>query len=159
MEYNDADYINKVPLTPKVSMLPLTKEQVASKECVGSYESRHKGIRKWANGRPQNTEGPFELLENNPTEDRPSESVEETSPRPPLIMVMGRSWSPERGGNLGFSCIPEFSQNISTRSCFSWMSIVLIPTVRNLTKDRCDFFQRESHQRVFHDSCSFSWIT
>jgi hypothetical protein len=34
------------------------------------------------------------LLENNPTEDRLSESVEETSPRPPLIMVMGRSWSP-----------------------------------------------------------------
>jgi hypothetical protein len=60
----------------------------------GSYESRHKGIRRWANGRPQSTEGPFELLENNPTEDRPSESVVETSPQPPLIMVMGRSWSP-----------------------------------------------------------------
>ena len=61
---------------------------------VGNYELSNKGIRRWANGRPQNTEGPFELLENNPTEDRPSESVKETSPRPPLIMVMGRSWSP-----------------------------------------------------------------
>ena len=101
-EYNDADYINKVPLTPKVSMLPLTKEQLASKECVGDYESSNKEIRRWANGRPQNTEGPFELsgnnsnsgLKNNPTEDRLSESVEETSPLPPLIIVMGRSWSP-----------------------------------------------------------------
>ena len=114
-EYNDADYIDKVPLTPKVSMLPLTKEQLASKECVGDYESCNKEIRRWANGRPQNTEGPFELsknnsncglkrlnskkdpkcgLKDNPTEDRPSESVEETSPPPPLIMVMGRSWSP-----------------------------------------------------------------
>jgi hypothetical protein len=67
-EYNDADYINKGPLTPKVLMLlPLTKEQLASKECVGDYASSNKGIRRWANGRPQNTEVPFELLENNPT--------------------------------------------------------------------------------------------
>jgi hypothetical protein len=122
-EYIDADYINKVPLTPKVSMLPLTKEQLASKECVGDYESCNKEIRRWANGRPQHTEGPLELsknnsncglnrlnskkdpkcglkkdpkcgLKNNPTEGRPSESVEETSPPPPLIMIMGRSWSP-----------------------------------------------------------------
>jgi hypothetical protein len=113
-EYIDADYINKVPLTPKVSMLPLTKEQLASKECVGDYESSNKEIRRWANGRPQHTEGPLELsknnsksalkdnpsedrpsaLKDNPTEDRPSESVEETSPPPPLIMIMGRSWSP-----------------------------------------------------------------
>ena len=64
-EYNNAYYINKAPLTPKVSMLPLTKEQLASKECVGDYESCNKEIRRWANGRPQNTEGPFELLENN----------------------------------------------------------------------------------------------
>ena len=101
-EYIDADYINKVPLTPKVSMLPLTKEQLASKECVGNYGSNSKAICRWANGRPQNTEGPFELpkndqkcgLKDNPTEVRPSESAEETSPPPPLIMVMGRSWSP-----------------------------------------------------------------
>jgi hypothetical protein len=88
-EYNNADYIDKVPLIPKMSMLPLTKKQLASKECVGDYESCNKEIRRWANGRP-----PFELLENNPAEDRLSESVQETSSRPPLIMVMGRSWSP-----------------------------------------------------------------
>ena len=101
-EYNDADYINKVPLTPKVLMLPLTKEQLASKECAGDYESNNKEIRRWANGRPQNTGGPFELseknpncgLKNDPTENRPNKSVEETSALPPLIMVMGRSWSP-----------------------------------------------------------------
>ena len=97
-EYNDAKYIGRVPLTPKVSMLPLTKEQLALKECVGDYESCNKEIRRWANGRPQNTEGPFELLGNNPTEDRLSESVRETSSRPPLIMVMGRSWSPSTYG-------------------------------------------------------------
>jgi hypothetical protein len=45
------------------------------------------------------------------------------------------------------------------RSCFSWMSKVLIPTVEKGTEGRRDFFQRESHQRVFHDSRSFSWIT
>ena len=69
---------------------------------VGDYESNNKEIRRWANGRPQNTGGPFELSEKNPncglkndlTEDRPNKSVEETSPLPPLIMVMGRSWSP-----------------------------------------------------------------
>jgi len=93
-EYNDADYIDKVPLTPKMSMLPLTKKQLALKECVGDYESCNKEIRRWANGRPQNTEGPFELLENNPAEVRLSESIQETSSGPPLIMVMGRSWSP-----------------------------------------------------------------
>ncbi len=45
------------------------------------------------------------------------------------------------------------------RSCFSWMSIVLIPTVNNLTKDQHDFFQRESYQRVFNESRNFTWIT
>ena len=89
----------------------------ASLGAVGDYESSNKEIRRWANGRTQNTEGPFELsennsncglnlkknfscglkscgLKNNPTEDRLSESVKETSPLPPLIIVMGRSWSP-----------------------------------------------------------------
>jgi hypothetical protein len=34
-DYRDSDYEGKVPLSPKVSMLPLTKEQPASQECVG----------------------------------------------------------------------------------------------------------------------------
>ena len=47
-----------------------------------------------ANNRNGTQKGHLVVRENNPTEDRLSESVEETSPRPPLIMVMGRSWSP-----------------------------------------------------------------
>ena len=40
-DYNNADYINKVPLTPKVSMLPLTNKQLALQECVGEQESHN----------------------------------------------------------------------------------------------------------------------
>jgi hypothetical protein len=71
VDYNNADYINKVPLMPKVSMLPLTKEQLASQECVGEQESH-----------------------NNPTEDRLDGSVQDTSLRPPIIMISGSAWSP-----------------------------------------------------------------
>jgi hypothetical protein len=31
----DSDYVGKVPISPAVSMLPLTKEQLALQECVG----------------------------------------------------------------------------------------------------------------------------
>ncbi len=34
-DYTDSDYEGKVPLMPVVSILPLTKEQSASQECVG----------------------------------------------------------------------------------------------------------------------------
>ncbi len=34
-DYKDSDYKGKEPLMPVVSMLPLTKEQLASQECVG----------------------------------------------------------------------------------------------------------------------------
>jgi hypothetical protein len=34
------------------------------------------------------------------------------------------------------------------------MSIVPIPTVKNETKDRRDFFQRESYKREFNESRS-----
>ena len=37
-DYKDSDYAGKVPLSPKVSMLPLTKEQLASQKCVGESE-------------------------------------------------------------------------------------------------------------------------
>jgi hypothetical protein len=36
----DLDYKGKVPLLPKVSKLPLTKEQLASQECVGGDAKR-----------------------------------------------------------------------------------------------------------------------
>ncbi len=35
VDYKDSDYEGKVPLTPIMSMLPLTKEQLALQECVG----------------------------------------------------------------------------------------------------------------------------
>ncbi len=34
-DYKDLDYMGKVPVSPAVLMLPLTKEQLASQECVG----------------------------------------------------------------------------------------------------------------------------
>ncbi len=34
-DYKDSDYKGKIPLMPVVLMLPLTKEQLASQECVG----------------------------------------------------------------------------------------------------------------------------
>jgi hypothetical protein len=34
-DYKDSDYVGKVPVSPAVSMLLLTKEQLASHECVG----------------------------------------------------------------------------------------------------------------------------
>ncbi len=35
-DYKDSDYVGKVPISPAVLMLPLTKEQLASQECVGA---------------------------------------------------------------------------------------------------------------------------
>ncbi len=100
---DDWSFNSSLPLnanSPKVGLG--SAEDVGDYACNGiryteSSTSACNGIRytrRWANGRPQNSGGPFGLLENNPTEDRLSESVEETSPQPPLIMVMGRSWSP-----------------------------------------------------------------
>ncbi len=77
-DYKDSDYAGKVPLSPEVSMLPLTKEQPASQECVGEREvaltkgrllvvSLSKGLTL--------------------TDDRPSE-------REPIKVVDGRPWSP-----------------------------------------------------------------
>ncbi len=76
-DYNDADYINKVPLVSKVLMLPLTKEQLESQECVGEQESH-----------------------NNPTEDRLDGSVQDTSLQPPIIMISSCAWSPSVYGAL-----------------------------------------------------------
>jgi hypothetical protein len=39
-DYRDSDYEGKMPLSPKVSMLPLTKEQLASQGCVGG-DAKH----------------------------------------------------------------------------------------------------------------------
>jgi hypothetical protein len=38
-DYRDLDYKGKVPLLPEVSVLPLTKEQLALQECVGEMQN------------------------------------------------------------------------------------------------------------------------
>ena len=77
-DYIDSDYAGKVPLSPEVSMLPLTKEQIASQECVGESEITL-------------TEGRLSMasLTNGLTltNDRPSG-------RAPIKVVDGRPWSP-----------------------------------------------------------------
>ncbi len=40
-DYKDADYLSNVPTSPPVSMLPLSKEQLASKECVEERMNCH----------------------------------------------------------------------------------------------------------------------
>jgi hypothetical protein len=37
-DYKDSDYAGKVPLSPDMSMLPMTKAQLASQECVGENQ-------------------------------------------------------------------------------------------------------------------------
>jgi hypothetical protein len=40
-DYKDADYFGNVPTSPPMSMLPLSKEQLASKECVKEQMNSH----------------------------------------------------------------------------------------------------------------------
>ncbi len=47
-DYKDSDYEGKVPLTPPIMlMLPLTKEQLASQECVGGKRVTNKEVEIW----------------------------------------------------------------------------------------------------------------
>ncbi len=77
-DYKDSDYAGKVPLSPEVSMLPLTKEQIASQECVGESEIT---LTKGRLSMASLTNG-LTL-----TNDRPSGRV-------PIKVVDGRPWSP-----------------------------------------------------------------
>ncbi len=78
-DYQDSDYAGKVPLSPEVSMLPLTKEQLASQECVGESEIT------LIKGRPlvASLAKGLTLAGDRPTE------------RAPIKVVDGRPWSPE----------------------------------------------------------------
>ncbi len=77
-DYKDSGYAGKVPLSPKVSMLLLTKEQLALQECVGESEVSL-------------TEGKLSVGSSikglTLACDRPSE-------RAPIKVVDGRPWSP-----------------------------------------------------------------
>jgi len=55
----------------------------------------------------------------------------------------------------GFHESPSFPEFLSLGRV-SHECPVLIPTLKNVSKDRRDFFQRESNQRVLRESCSFT---
>jgi hypothetical protein len=76
-DYQDSYYVGKVPLYPKVLMLPLTKEQLASQECVGENITL-------TEGRPLVASSAKGLTL---AGDRPSEGA-------PIKVVDGRPWSP-----------------------------------------------------------------
>ena len=40
-DYKDADYFGNLPTSPPVSMMPLSKEQLASKECFEEQKNSH----------------------------------------------------------------------------------------------------------------------
>ena len=77
-DYQDSDYAGKVPLSPEVSMLPLTKEQLALQEYVGESEIT------LTKGRPSVASLAKGLTL---AGDRPNE-------RAPIKVVDGRPWSP-----------------------------------------------------------------
>jgi hypothetical protein len=77
-DYKNSDYAGKVPLSPEVSMLPLTKEQLVLRECVGESEiTLTKGRLLVASSAKDLTL----------TDDRPSE-------RAPIKVVDGCPWNP-----------------------------------------------------------------
>jgi hypothetical protein len=41
VDYKDADYFGNLPTSPPVSMMPLSKEQLASKECFEEQKNSH----------------------------------------------------------------------------------------------------------------------
>jgi hypothetical protein len=90
VDYKDADYKGKVPLLPKVLMLPLTKEQLALQECVGVSAKRCSPtqVRQTKLGTDQ-SRGKEERLD---VEVRPLTTGFEL--QAPIRMVDGHLWNP-----------------------------------------------------------------
>ncbi len=97
-DYKDNDYFGKVPTSPPVSMPPLSKEQLASKECGGEQINSHILTKvRWTKLDQQNQESTL-------SGDRldKEESLDMEVPlltkglelRAPIKMVNGRLWSP-----------------------------------------------------------------
>ncbi len=103
-DYKDSDYVDKVPVSLAVSMLPLTKEQLALQECVGGDAKQ-----------PELTLIPLTHASGNAcisrrsvhtlATDRPKERVQlvmdmavrappDEPQQAPLIMVSRHAWSP-----------------------------------------------------------------
>jgi hypothetical protein len=86
-DYKDSDYAGKVPLSPEVSMLPMTKAQLASQECVGENQLSPTKGRNDHSGHstiPDHSD----RVDVIPTGARPSDE------RAPIKLVNGRPWSP-----------------------------------------------------------------
>jgi hypothetical protein len=113
VDYKDSDYEGKVPLTPPImSMLPLTKEQLSSQECVGGKRVTNKEVEIWdqsltkdrrvkhrptKNIEEQVTNKEIEIWDQSLTKDRwvtfePKSQL--PSPQAPINMIGGRAWSP-----------------------------------------------------------------
>jgi hypothetical protein len=110
-DYKDSDYAGKVPVSPVVLMLPLTKEQLASQECVGG-DAKFVGDNA---KRPEKTPIPLTHASGNAcisrhsvhtlATDRPKKRAQlavdmavhappDEPQQTPLIMVSGCAWSP-----------------------------------------------------------------
>ncbi len=87
--YKDSDYEGRVPLTPVVSMLPLTKEQLASQECVGEKTNGTQVpvsiLRKQKS---------VSILGKQKSVSIASEGSSLSSSRAPLKLIDGHRWSP-----------------------------------------------------------------
>ena len=80
-DYKDSDYIGKVPLSPDMLMLPMTKAQIASQECVGGNQLSPAKARPPDQGQDQNQASDHQKV--SLTGVRPSDE------RPPIKLVEG----------------------------------------------------------------------
>ncbi len=91
-EYRDADYEGTVPLLPKGSMLPLTltKEQLASQECVGGNARRQSPTRT---KRIQTELVNDRLIRKESSDVEARAATVGSGSRAPIKIVDGRPWS------------------------------------------------------------------
>ncbi len=97
--YKDSDYEGKVPLTPVMSMLPLTKEQLALHECVGEKTN---GVRvpvsilrkRSSDPKSQPPVCPVTTTRKQKSVSIASEDSSLGSSQAPLKLIDGRRWSP-----------------------------------------------------------------
>jgi hypothetical protein len=103
-DYKDSDYLGKVPISTAVSMLPLTKEQLALQECVGGDAKQPEQMPiplTHASGNTCISRCSIHPL----AIDRPKKRVQlavdvavrappDEPQQAPLIMVSGHAWSP-----------------------------------------------------------------
>ncbi len=93
-DYKDSNYAGKVPLSPNVSMLPMTKAQLALQECVGENQLSPTEGRPQVDviltGRPQVDV----ILTGRPQVDVILTGAGPSDERAPIKLVDGCPWSP-----------------------------------------------------------------